>query len=105
MLPFLTASPVGGGLIANILPLVLIFVIFWFLLIRPQQKRYKEHQAKLTAIVKGDSIVTNGGLVGKVTKANDEELVVDFGNGTKMNVVRSMVADVRAKSAPANDRA
>ena len=108
MLPILQAAPATGGagsFIASILPLVAIFVIFWFLLIRPQQKRYKDHQAKLAAIVRGDTVVTNGGLVGKVTKVADEELNVDFGGGTKLTVLRAMVAEVRSKGAPpANDR-
>ena len=100
-----TAPANGGtaGLIGSIMPLVLIFVIFWFLLIRPQQKRMKEHQAKIAAVVKGDTVITSGGLVGRVTKANDDELTVDF-SGTKMNVMRAMLADVRGKDAPANDR-
>jgi len=106
MLPILQAAPAGsaGQFIGGLLPLVLIFVVFWFLLIRPQQKRFKEHQAKLAAIVKGDKIVTNGGLMGKVTKVTDNELTVDFGGGTKMQVVRGMISDVRGKGEPANDR-
>jgi preprotein translocase subunit YajC len=105
MLPILQAAPAGsaGQFIGGLLPLVLIFVVFWFLLIRPQQKRFKEHQAKLAAIVKGDKIVTNGGLMGKVTKVADTELTVDF-SGTKMQVARSMISDVRGKGEPANDR-
>jgi len=100
------APPAGGtagGLLVNIMPLVIIFVIFWLLLIRPQQKRMKTHQAKIAAVIKGDTIVTNGGLVGRVTKAGDDDLTVDF-SGTKMTVMRAMVADVRGKDAPANDR-
>ena len=106
MFSILQAAPSAGAgdFIGGLLPLVLIFVIFWFLLIRPQQKRYKEHQAKLGAIVRGDTVVTNGGLVGKVSKIKDDELTVDFGSNVKMQVVRSMVADVRGKGEPANDR-
>ena len=105
MLPILQTAPnAGANPFISFLPLIAIFVIFWFLLIRPQQKRFKEHQAKLAAIVRGDTVITNGGLMGKVTKVADEELTVDFGAGTKMQVIKSMVADVRSKAAPANDR-
>ena len=102
--PILQAStPSAGSGLMGLLPLVLIFVIFWFLLIRPQQKRMKAHQAKVAAIVKGDTVITNGGLIGKVMKITDDELTVDF-SGTKMQVARAMLADVRGKGAPANDR-
>ncbi len=84
------------------LPLVLIGVIFYFLLIRPQNQRMKAHRQMLSEIVRGDTIVTNGGLVGKVKKASDDELTVDFG-GQSIQVIRAMVADVRNKTAPAND--
>ena len=83
-------------------PLILIGVIFYFLLIRPQNQRMKAHRQMLSEIVRGDKIVTNGGLVGKVKKVADDELTVDFG-GQSIQVVRSMVADVRNKTAPAND--
>ncbi len=95
----------GGGIasqIGGLMPLVLIGVIFYFLLIRPQNQRMKAHRALLSEIARGDIIVTNGGLVGKVKKVNDEELTVDFG-GTTVQVVRSMIADVRNKTQPAND--
>ena len=106
MIPILQAAPAAGagGFITGLLPLVFIFAIFWFLLIRPQQKRMKEHQAKLAAIGRGDTVITNGGLVGKVSKITDDELSVDFGAGTKMQVMRAMIADVRPKGGvPAND--
>jgi preprotein translocase subunit YajC len=98
------AAPGGGmaGQIGRLMPLVLIGVIFYFLLIRPQNQRMKAHRALLSEIARGDTIVTNGGLVGKVKKVNDEELTVDFG-GTTMQVMRTMIADVRNKTQPAND--
>lgn len=98
----LQASPGAGGALAQIVPLVLIFVIFYFLLIRPQQKRMKLHKAMLAAVVRGDVVVTNGGLIGKVKKVSDDELIVDLGT-TEVRVARSMLADVRNKTVPAND--
>ncbi|MBT3592952.1 MAG: preprotein translocase subunit YajC [Hellea sp.] len=96
------ASPGGAGVIQNFLPILLIGVIFYFLLIRPQNQRMKAHKNMLSEISRGDVIVTNGGLVGKVKKVADDELSVDF-NGTEIKVVRTMIADVRNKPAPAND--
>lgn len=93
----------GGSIIGSILPLFLIFGIFYWLLIRPQNQRMKQHRQMLSEITRGDVIVTGGGLVGKVTKVNDDELTVDL-DGTKVRVVRAMVADVRNKPEPANDR-
>ena len=96
------ASAPAGGAFMQFVPLILIGVIFYFLLIRPQNQRMKAHRQMLSEIVRGDKIVTNGGLVGKVKKVADDELTVDFG-GQSIQVVRSMVADVRYKTAPAND--
>ena len=95
----------GGtpGIAAQLLPLVLIFVIFWFLLIRPQNQRMKKHREMLAAIKRGDVIVTNGGLIGKVTKVADDELTVDLGEGVKVKALRTMIADVRNRTEPAND--
>ena len=98
------AAPAGGtaSAVSSFLPIVLIGVIFYFLLIRPQNQRMKAHRQMLSEVTRGDTIVTNGGLVGKVKKVNDDELTVDF-NGNEMKVVRTMLADVRNKTAPAND--
>ncbi|MBC6411639.1 MAG: preprotein translocase subunit YajC, partial [Hyphomonadaceae bacterium] len=85
----------GGGVMVQILPLVVIFAIFWFLLIRPQQQRMKKHRKMLAEIKRGDVVVTNGGLVGKVTKATEDELTLEIGKGVKVKAVRSMMADVR----------
>ena len=95
------ASPAGGAA-AQFIPLILIFVIFYVFLIMPQQRRMKAHKAMLAAVVRGDTVVTNGGLVGKVKKVTDDELTVDLG-GTDVKVVRSMLADVRNKTVAAND--
>jgi len=88
-----------------ILPMALIFVLFWFLLIRPQTKRMKEHQAMLSQIQRGDKIMTSGGVLGKVTKVAETELTVEIAKGIKIQVRRGMVADVLNRTEPANDRA
>jgi len=91
------------NLLTGIMPFILIGLVFYFLLIRPQNKRLKDHRAMLAAVTRGDTIVTNGGLIGKVTKVDDGELTVDLGGGNKVKVVASMIADVRNKNTPAND--
>ena len=90
--------------IAQFIPLILIFAIMYFLLIRPQQKKVKEHQAMVGAVRRGDQVVTQGGLIGKVTKVKeDNELEVEIADGVKVRVVQSTLADVRSKTEPAND--
>ena len=97
------AQATGGtdGGFATLLPLVLIFVVFYFLLIRPQQKRAKNHRNMLAAVVRGDKIVTGGGVMGTVTKVvNDEELAVEIAEGIKIRVQRGLIASVQSKSKP-----
>ena len=90
--------------IASFVPLILIFAIMYFLLIRPQQKKVKEHNAMVKAVRRGDQVVTQGGLIGKVTKVKeDNELEVEIAAGVKVRVVQSTLADVRSKSEPAHD--
>ena len=90
--------------IAQFVPLILIFAIMYFLLIRPQQKKVKEHQAMVGAVRRGDQVVTQGGLIGNVTKVKeDNELEVEIAEGVKVRVVQSTLADVRSKTEPAND--
>eukprot|EP00873_Tetraselmis_striata_P030496 jgi/Tetstr1/450760/TSEL_037796.t1 len=90
--------------ISSFIPIILLIAIFWFLIFRPQQKRMKAHQAMLAAVKRGDTVVTNGGVVGKVTKAVDgEDLEVEIAQGVKIKVVRTMISDVRTKSEPVND--
>lgn len=90
--------------IAQFVPLILIFAIMYFLLIRPQQKKVKEHQAMVGAVRRGDQVVTQGGLIGKVAKVKeDNELEVEIADGVKVRVVQSTLADVRSKTEPAND--
>jgi len=88
----------------NILPLVLIFGVFYFLIIRPQSKRMKEHKAKIEAVQKGDQVVTGGGLVGKITKVEPEFVEIDLGGGNKVRAVKSTLTDIVDPAAkPAND--
>ena len=109
--PAFAASPgaaaSGGGTAAfmvQIFPLILIFIIFYFLLIRPQQRRMKQHQAMIAAVKPRDTVVTNGGLVGKVTKVDENEVEVEVAQGVKVRVVKSMLSDIRPHGAkPAND--
>jgi preprotein translocase subunit YajC len=85
----------------SILPFVLIFVIMYFLIIRPQRQQLKKRGEMLSAIRRGDTVVTGGGLVGKVTKViDDNELEVDLGSGLKVTALRSTIADVRVKGEP-----
>lgn len=104
--PAAGAAPVGGmgDILIQLMPILLLVVIFWFLIFRPQQKRLKAQQAMLSAIRRGDTVVTTGGIIGKVTKAVDgEDLEVEIAQGVKVKLVRGMVADVRSKSEPVND--
>lgn len=91
-----------GSAIAQFLPLILIFAIMYFLLIRPQQKKVKEHQNMVNALRRGDQVVTQGGLIGKVTKVKeDNELEVELAEGIKVRVVQSTIAQVLNKTEPA----
>lgn len=102
--PVLAAAASSGGagsFIIQLVPLILIFVIFWFLLIRPQQKRMKEHREMIGAVKKGDRVVTGGGLLGKITKVNDEEIEIDLGGGQKVTALKGTLSDVRNPHAPA----
>jgi preprotein translocase subunit YajC len=87
---------------AQFIPLILIFAIMYFLLIRPQQKKVKEHKAMVDALRRGDQVVTQGGLIGKVTKVKDDnEVEVELAEGVKVRVVRSTIAQVTSKTEPA----
>lgn len=100
------AGGAGPDMLISILPFVLIFVIMYFLIIRPQRSQMKKRTEMLSAVRRGDTVVTGGGLVGKVTKATDTELEVDLGGGTKVTALRSTIMDVRVKGEPvANENA
>lgn len=91
----------AGAALGSFLPLILIFAIMYFLLIRPQQRKAKEHQEMIKAVRRGDQIVMNGGLIGKVSKVvDDNELELEVAEGVKLRVVRGMIADVRTKGEP-----
>ena len=92
-----------GGAFAQFLPLILIFAIMYFLLIRPQQKKVKEHQAMVDALRRGDQVVTQGGVIGKVAKVKEDgELEVEIADGVKVRVVRATIAQVLNKTEPAS---
>ena len=89
---------------AQFVLLILIFAIMYLLLIRPQQKKAKEHQAMVEALRRGDQVVTAGGLLGKVTKVKDEtEVEVEISSGVNVRVVRSTITQVISKTEPANN--
>ena len=86
----------GGDLLTSMLPLVLIFVVFYFLLIRPQQKKAKEHRNMVDNVRRGDEVVTGGGIVGKVTKVKDDNHIqIEIAEGVRINVVKGTLSDVR----------
>lgn len=89
----------GAGMLSQLLPFVLIFVVFYFLLIRPQQKRAKQHKNLVDSLKKGDQVITSGGLKGKVTKATEgnDTISVELAKGVEVEVVRAMIAEVRDK--------
>ena len=98
----------AGGAFVQFVPLILIFAIMYFLLIRPQQKKMKEHQSMVAALRRGDQVVTQGGLIGKVTKVKDDgaaggEIEVEVAPGVNVRVVRNTVAQVLSKTEPAGN--
>ena len=102
---FAQASPFGGDSIwVQLLPFVLIFVIMYLLILRPQQKRAKEHQELIKNLRRGDTVITSGGLVGKVTKVvDDEQIEVEVADGVRVRQMRSMINEVRVKGEPVKD--
>ncbi|MDT0682756.1 preprotein translocase subunit YajC [Roseicyclus sp. F158] len=92
----------GAGALMQFLPLILIFAIMWLLLIRPQQKKVKQHRAMVEALRRGDMVVTQGGLIGKVSKVkSDDELEIELSEGVRVRVVRATIAQVMSKTEPA----
>ena len=104
---FAQAGPFGGdNTFVQLLPFVLIFVIMYFLILRPQQKRAKEHQQLVKNLRRGDTVITSGGLVGKVTKVvDDDQIEVEIADGVRVRQVRSMISGVRAKGEPVKEEA
>jgi preprotein translocase subunit YajC len=96
----------GDSSMLGLLPFVLIFVIMYFLILRPQQKRVKQHQEMVKNVRRGDTVITSGGLVGKVTKLIDDDyLEVEVSEGVRVRQMRQMISDVRAKGEPVKDDA
>jgi len=106
-------APGGADMLTSFLPLVLIFVVFWFLMIRPQQKRMKEHRALVAALKKGDKVLTSGGILGLVTKAveGENDVEVEIAANVRVRVVRTAVTEVlnrpgvAAKGSKADEKA
>ena len=96
-----TAGGSGAGLFVQIFPLILIFVIFYFLLIRPQQRRMKQHRDMVEGVKPRDTAITNGGLIGKVTKVDETEVELEIAQGVKVRVIKSMLSDIRPHGAKA----
>ena len=106
---FAQGSLFGGGsdnMLVSLLPFILIFVIMYLLILRPQQKRQKQHQEMVKNVRRGDTVVTTGGLVGKITKVVDEDQIeVEIADGVRVRQLRQMISDVRAKGEPVKDEA
>src|SRR5437764_13967712 len=105
--PAFAQSGLFGGdssMIVQFMPLILIIVIMYFLILRPQQQKVKQHQAMIKALRRGDTVVTNGGLVAKVTKVvDDDQIEVEIADGGRLRQMRTMVSDLRAKGEPGKD--
>jgi preprotein translocase subunit YajC len=96
----------GEGAWGQILLLVAMFAVFYLLLIRPQQKRMKEHRARIAAMRRGDTVVTGGGVIGKVVKVESgEEAIIEIADNVRVRVVSSTISDVRAKGEPVKEAA
>ena len=106
---FAQAAAAGGdtnSMLMSLLPFALIFVIMYFLILRPQQKKVKDHAELVKNIRRGDTIVTTGGMVGKVTKVvDDEQIEFEISDGVRVRQMRTMIAGVRTKGEPAKDKA
>ena len=95
------APAAGGDIVLQLVPFVLIFVIMYFLIIRPQQRRVKQHQEMIKNVRRGDTVVTSGGIVGKIAKVvDDNELEVEIADNVRVRIVRSMISDVRTRGEP-----
>lgn len=102
------AGGAAGGtesMLVSLAPMVLIFIVFWFLLIRPQQKKAKEHRAMVAALKRGDRVVTNGGIFGQVAHVADDHLMVEIAEGVKIKLARDAVAAIPGKPEPKKEEA
>jgi preprotein translocase subunit YajC len=91
----------GAGLLLQLAPFVLIIVVFYFLLIRPQQQRMKKHREMIENLRRGDEVITQGGIIGKVTRLADAEATVEIAEGVRVKVLRATITDVRGRTEPA----
>ena len=100
-----TGGAAGPGIMGQLLFFIPLILIFYFLLIRPQQQARKKHAAMIEAVKRGDTVVSSGGLIGKVTKVSETELTVELADNVRVRLQRNMIADVRDKTTPvaAND--
>ena len=92
-----------AGMLIQFAPIIVIFVIMYFLILRPQQQKARVHREMVTNLRRGDTVVTGGGLIGKVAKVDDAEVQVELAEGVRVKVVRSTIAEVRAKGEPVKD--
>lgn len=99
------ATASGGDIFASLFPLILIFAIFYFLIIRPQNKRRQEHENKVNAIVKNDQVITSGGMYGKVANVDDTSVDVEIARGVVVKVVKNTILDVVGADAKADKTA
>jgi preprotein translocase subunit YajC len=95
----------GGFDLISLMPLLLIFVVFYFLLIRPQQKKMKQHRDMVAGLKRGDRVLTAGGIIGSVVKVEDAELLVEIAKDVRVRVARSTISDVLSKPQPAGETA
>ncbi|BAT60359.1 preprotein translocase subunit YajC [Variibacter gotjawalensis] len=100
------AQAAGGGteMLTSLLPFILIFVIMYFLILRPQQRRVKQHQELVKNVRRGDTVITSGGIIGKVTKViDDDQIEIEIADGVRIRQARGMISDVRAKGEPVKE--
>jgi preprotein translocase subunit YajC len=101
-----TTGTGGGDILGLFFPLILVFGIFYLLVFRPQQKKVKEHQEMINAVRRGDTVVTSGGIVGKVVRVGaDGELRVEIADGVQVRVVKGTISEVRGKGEPVREKA
>ena len=93
---YAASHPGGGDIILQLLPFLLIFLIIYFLILRPQQKRVKDHKMMIDSLKKGDTVITQGGLIGKISKVtSDQEIEIQIANDVKVKIVRGMISDIK----------
>lgn len=102
---FAQAAPGASSILETLLPFALVFVILYFFLIRPQQRRAKQHREMLAALRRGDTVVTTGGVIGKVVRVEDQEVQVEVAEGVRLRILRSAISELRSKTEPAPAKA